>query len=81
MLTDRQLRHAVTIRRSAAFRILAAEAHIDRALIQSYLALDVFLASFDEALLLIVIVTHETIISPPSLARSSASFGEAGPTP
>ena len=49
VLADRQLRHAVAVRRAAAFGRLSAELDVDGALVERDLPLDVFLAAFDEA--------------------------------
>ena len=55
MLPDRQLRHAMTIRRPAALRTLAGKLDVHSALVERDLALNVALASFDE----IRFVAHE----------------------
>src|SRR5205823_154356 len=58
MLTDGQLRHAVTVRRSGALRPKAGELHVHCAFVQLDLTADVLLPSSDE-----VVFVHVVILS------------------
>src|SRR5581483_3003926 len=74
VLPDRELRHAVPIRGSAALRLLADELHVDGALVHLDVAFDELLPPLDEGPRMgLAVVAHAPVPTTTEAARSKSS--------